>query len=92
MFIICVISSGIFLYKILFDVSHIQSLMEIGVPFELSLYSGILAIMCEYRPRVTPTQIKIANKTENMGLFCLILITAANAILIVVASFAQPHL
>lgn len=92
MMILCVVGSITFIYKMLIDVQHVDNLMQLGYPLEIALYSGIMAIMCEYRPTFTPQQIKRDKAIVNQGYLCLLLITLANAILIVAAIFQQPHL
>lgn len=92
MMILCIVGSITFIYKMLIDVQHVESLMELGYPLEIALYSGIIAIMCEHRPVYSPQQIKRDKAIVNQGYLCLLLITLANAILVIAAIFQQPHL
>jgi uncharacterized membrane protein len=85
MLILCVVGAITFLYKVLLDIESITSWMSIGVPANIAIYCGILAIMCEYRPRTTPQQIKRDQEIIDNGFMNITLVTIANAILLVMS-------
>lgn len=89
MMILCIIGSITFLYKILIDIQSVMSLWELGIPLNIAIYSGILAIMCEYRERITPQQIKRDQKIMDDGLNNITYVTIANAMLLCIAMFSK---
>ncbi len=91
MVILCISQCGLFLYRILIDIQAVKSIWQLGVPFEIALYSGILGIMLEYRPLKTQIQINHDRSIKRLGLNTLILLTIANAFIIICLCFQVPH-
>lgn len=87
--ITCITSCSIFLYKILFDIENVRTLWQLGIPGEIALYSGVLGIMCEARPRITESQRNFDDATRRMGLACVLLLTVFNILLIILALFVN---
>lgn len=78
--VICIINGILFLYRLLIDIHSVVALWQLGLPLEMALYSGIIAMMME-----TDNE-----RHLNKGLASLILLTIFNVLLIVYKS-AQPH-
>jgi hypothetical protein len=85
MMFLCVSGGFVFIYKVLINPRTIKSMMDVMIPLEIALYCGILAIMCEFRPRKTQAQRDSDDKTLNNGLNNIILITLMNVVLLIIA-------
>jgi len=90
MIILCVFNSGVFIYKLLIDIQNVTAMWQLGVPFMMALYTGIIGIMCEYRPRNTELQRRHDDMVMDRGLQLLVLLTVVNIIVVIYKS-AQPH-
>lgn len=83
------IGGFIFMYRMIFDVTHIKSVMDIWLPLNICMYMAILAIMLERRQVITPRQIKHNRQVVNNGYLILVLLSICNAVLIVIACFKE---
>lgn len=81
--ILCLINGLVFIYKLLIDIQNVQHLYQLGIPLNLALYTGILAIMCEVRPRNTPQQIEYDDSIIDRGFNDLTLLSIINTIIII---------
>lgn len=90
MMILCVVNGGVFIYKLLIDIENVTAMWQLGVPFMMALYTGIIGIMCEYRPRNTELQRRHDDVIMNGGLLSIVMLTVFN-ILVVIYKSSQPH-
>lgn len=83
LYIISTIAGCIFMYRVMFDLSNVKTLYDLGIPLDVAIFSGILAIYCEEIQVVTQRQWRANRFQKREAIMMLSLWITMNVILFI---------
>lgn len=77
LWVFCIINGLVFSYRVFIDLDHVKLLWHLGVPAELAIITGTLAIMCEHdnNDKITNQGLAIISSLILFDVICMVLAT-----------------